>query len=137
MENTRRRAEREVENAHKFALERFAQELLPVRDSLELGLNSAAAAGNEAADKLREGTELTLRMLTGVLEKNGVKIIDPVGEPFNPALHQAVSMQESDKAPNTVVMVLQKGYTLNDRLIRPAMVMVSRGPAGAGIDAKA
>jgi len=134
MENMRRRAERDVEASHKFALERFAQELLPVRDSLELGLN----AGTDNVEKLREGTELTLRMPTSAMEKYGVKLVDPVGQPFNPALHQAVSMQESaDKAPNTVLMVMQKGYTLNDRLIRPAMVIVSRGPAGPGIDAKA
>lgn len=134
IENTRRRAERDVEGAHKFALERFAQELLPVRDSLELGLN----ASSDNVEKLREGTELTLRMLTAAMEKSGIKLVDPVDQPFNPALHQAVSMQESaEKAPNTVLMVMQKGYTLNDRLIRPAMVIVSRAPSGGGEEAKA
>lgn len=138
LENTRRRAERELENAHKYAVERFAQELLPVRDSLELGLAAADAAAN--VDKLREGTELTLRMLTGVMEKFGVRVVDPMGEPFNPERHQAVTMQPSDQPANTVVAVMQKGYTLNDRLIRPAMVVVARPPdatPGQNVDAKA
>lgn len=128
LENTRRRAERELENAHKFALEKFALELLPVRDSLEMGL--AAAEGDEAAvTKLREGTELTLRMLIGAMEKFGVKEIDPKGEPFNPEYHQAMTLQETAEYPaNTVVAVMQKGYTLNERLIRPAMVMVAKAP---------
>lgn len=127
MENVRRRAERDVESAHKFALEKFAGELLAVKDSLEMGL---AAAQNADADiaKLREGTELTLKMLTDVLGKFGISVIDPLDEPFNPDFHQAMSMVESpDKAPNTVVAVMQKGYTLNDRLLRPAMVVVARG----------
>lgn len=139
MENARRRAERDVENAHKYALERFSQDLLPVKDSLELGL---AAAGDDAAvEKLREGTELTLKMLTQVMEKFGIKEVNPVGQPFNPELHQAMSMQPSDNQPaNTILAVMQKGYTLNDRLMRPALVVVAKAsaaPAGAGIDTQA
>lgn len=138
LENTRRRAERELENAHKYAIERFAQELLPVRDSLELGLSAADATAS--VEKLREGTELILKMLSAAMEKFGVKVVDPVGEPFNPELHQAVTMQPSEQPPNTVVAVMQKGYTLNDRLIRPAMVVVARAPdasPGQKVDTKA
>ena len=130
MDNMRRRAERDLENAHKYALERFAQELLPVRDSLEMGVN---AAQDEAADvaKLREGSEMTLRMLDSAMEKFNIKAIDPLDEPFNPELHQAMTMIEMpDKEPNTVINVLQKGYTLNERLVRPAMVVVSKAAAG-------
>ena len=128
MENVRRRAERDVENAHKYALEKFAAELLPVKDSLELG---TAAAQNEDTDvaKLREGTELTLKLLDGALGKYGITVVDPLDQPFNPEFHQAMSMIESpDKAPNTVVAVMQKGYTLNERLLRPAMVVVAKEP---------
>jgi len=129
-ENVRRRAERDVEGAHKYALERFVNELLPVKDSLELGL--AAASGEGDLAKIREGMELTLKMLSSALEKFGVKTLDPKGEKFNPALHQAMAMQEvRDAEPNIVLTVYQKGYLLNDRLIRPAMVVVSRPPAGA------
>ncbi|MCG8428506.1 MAG: nucleotide exchange factor GrpE [Chromatiales bacterium] len=126
MDNLRKRNERDLENAHKFALERFVNELLPVMDSMELGLS---AAQDEKADiaKLREGTELTLKMLTGVMEKFEVVQINPEGEPFNPEFHQAMSMMPRDDVPaNTVVTVVQKGYTLNGRLVRPAMVMVSQ-----------
>ncbi len=128
MDNLRRRTERELENAHKYALERFAQELLTVRDSLEMGV--AAAEQEEASvEKIREGTELTLRMLEAAMDKFNIQPIDPQGETFNPELHQAMSMVEMpDKEPNTVINVMQKGYLLNDRLIRPAMVMVSRAP---------
>jgi molecular chaperone GrpE len=128
LENVRRRAERDLENAHKFALERFAGELLPVKDSLELGL---AAVSGEAEDiaRLREGIELTLKMLATAMEKFGITEVDPLGETFNPELHQAMSMQVSaDQAPNTVIAVMQKGYLLNERLLRPAMVMVAKAP---------
>jgi len=131
IENLRKRAERDVANAHKFALEKFLTELLPVKDSLEMGL--AAAAEGEQIDvaKLKEGTELTLKMLGDALEKYGIREIDPEGEKFDPAFHEAMSMQErEDVDPNTVVTVVQKGYTLNDRLIRPAMVIVAKAPQG-------
>jgi molecular chaperone GrpE len=131
IENLTRRAERDVANAHKFALERFAQDLLPVRDSLEMGL-SASVQENTDPEKLREGVDLTLQMLTGVLEKFGIIEVNPENEAFNPDFHQAISLQERDDvAPNTVVTVVQKGYLLNERLIRPAMVIVSRAPDAA------
>lgn len=126
LENLKRRHERDLENAHKYALDRFVAELLGVWDSLELG---HSAAQDEAADvhKLREGTELTLKMLGDAMGKFGVEQIDPLNQPFNPELHQAMSMQpRADVPPNTVVTVVQKGYTLNGRLVRPAMVMVSQ-----------
>ena len=127
LENTRRRAAADVEKAHKFGLEKFAAELLPVIDSLEMGLAAAEGNDHEIAEKLREGTELTLKMFAGVLEKFGVKAVDPLGQPFNPELHQAMTMQPSEEyEPNTVTAVMQKGYVLNERLIRPAMVMVSK-----------
>ena len=130
MDNMRRRAERDLENAHKYALERFAQELLPVRDSLEMGVNAAQDVAADVA-KLREGSEMTLRMLDSAMEKFNIKAIDPLDEPFNPELHQAMTMIEMpDKEPNTVINVLQKGYTLNERLVRPAMVVVSKAAAG-------
>lgn len=141
VENSRRRTERDVENAHKYALERFVRELLPVKDSLELGLAAAVGEGAELA-KLREGMELTLKMLSAALEKFGVQEIDPKGSRFNPERHQAMAMQESATAePNTVLTVYQKGYLLNDRLIRPAMVVVSAASAaekqGPSLDQRA
>jgi molecular chaperone GrpE len=132
MENLRKRQERELENAHKFALERFVSALLPVRDSMELGLSHALEEGADVAT-LREGAELTLKLFTDVMAKFNVVQVDPQGEPFNPELHQAMSMiPRDDLPPNTVVTVVQKGYTLNDRLVRPAMVLVSQGGAGTG-----
>lgn len=131
LENLRRRQEKELANAHKFALERFVEALLPVKDSLELGLSAAA---DDAADveKLREGTQLTLKLLRDVMEKFNVAEVDPQGAPFNPQWHQAMSLQPRDDVPpNTVVTVVQKGYTLNGRLVRPAMVMVSQQPQGS------
>ena len=129
VENLRKRHERDLANAHKYALEAFVQELLPVKDSMELGLN-AALDDNADVAKLREGTELMVKMMISALEKFNVVEIDPAGEPFDPKLHQAMSIQERDDvAPNTVVTVVQKGYTLNGRLVRPAMVMVSKTPA--------
>jgi len=125
-ENLKKRHSRELENAHKFAIEKFVNELLPVKDSMELGLS---AAQGEAADvdKLVEGTELTLKLLADVMAKFGIEEINPEGEPFNPEFHQAMAMQPSNEVePNTVLTVVQKGYTLNDRLVRPAMVMVSQ-----------
>ena len=126
MENMSRRQAKELENAHKFALDSFVKELLQVRDSLELGQAAAEAPDADVA-KLREGTELTLKLLRDVMAKFGVERIDPEGEPFNPDYHQAMSMQpRSDVPANTVVNVVQSGYLLNGRLVRPALVMVSQ-----------
>jgi molecular chaperone GrpE len=128
LENLKRRHERDLENAHKYALDKFVAELLGVWDSLELGHN---AAQDETADvqKLREGTGLTLKMLGDAMGKFGVEQIDPIEQPFDPELHQAMSMQpRADVPANTVVAVVQKGYRLNGRLVRPAMVMVSQAP---------
>lgn len=123
-ENQRKRAQREIENAHKYGIDKFVAELLPVKDSLEMGL---AAAGDESV-KIREGMELTLKMLNDVFEKFGIEVVNPEGEKFNPEHHQAMSMQENaELKPNTVMAVMQKGYLLNGRLVRPAMVMVSKG----------
>ncbi len=126
--NLRKRQSRELENAHKFALERFVGELLPVLDSMELGLSHARDDDADLA-KLIEGNELTLKLIKDMLEKFNIVQIDPEGKPFDPELHQAMSMQPNeDLPPNTVVTVIQKGYTLNARLVRPAMVMVSQAP---------
>jgi molecular chaperone GrpE len=126
MENMSRRQAKELESAHKFALEGFVKELLQVRDSLELGQAAAEAPDADVA-KLREGTELTLKLLCDVMVKFGVERIDPEGDPFDPNYHQAMSMQpRSDVPPNTVVNVVQSGYLLNGRLVRPALVMVSQ-----------
>jgi molecular chaperone GrpE len=128
MDNLRKRSERDVANAHKYALERFASELLPVKDSLEMGL-AAFATENADPEKLKEGVELTLQMLTAAMEKSAIREVNPENESFNPDFHQAMSMQERDDVePNTVVTVVQKGYLLHDRLIRPAMVIVSKAP---------
>ena len=123
LENVRKRAGRDVENAHKFALERFASELLAVRDSLEMGL----AAGEDAdADTLLQGKEATLKQLTAIMERFGVEEVDPQGEPFDPAMHEAMTMQPSaDAEPGSVLTVFQKGYALNGRLLRPARVVVA------------
>ena len=141
MDNLRKRGVRDLENAHKFALDRFVADLLPVKDSLELGLAAAQDSGDLAVQKLREGTELTLKMLTQVLEKFGVREINPLGEPFDPEFHQAMTLQPSAKVPpNTVMNVFQKGYALNERLVRPAMVVVSAAdgsPGGASLDVQA
>ncbi|HRF63725.1 MAG TPA: nucleotide exchange factor GrpE [Candidatus Competibacter sp.] len=127
MENLRKRTERDVQNAHKFALERFFGELLPVRDSLEMGL--AAASGDVGIDKLREGTELTLKQLASAMEKFGLREVNPTGAKFNPSEHEAMAMVPTAQAePNTVVQVVQKGYLLNDRLVRPAKVLVAQAP---------
>ena len=125
IDNLRKRNERDLANAHKFALEKFAVDLLPVKDSLEMGL--AAAGENADIARLKEGGELTLKMLASAMDKYNIKEINPLNEIFNPEYHEAMSMQERDDVvPNTVVTVVQKGYLLNDRLIRPAMVIVSK-----------
>lgn len=125
MENVNRRHANELEKAHKFALNSFVSELLQVRDSLELG-HDAAREGQADVEKLREGTELTLRLLTGVMNKFGIEEVNPEGEFFDPEFHQAMTLQPRDDVPpNTVVTVVQKGYLLNGRLVRPALVIVS------------
>ena len=125
MENLRKRTTRDIENAHKYALDKFVNELIPVVDSLELGLS--AAMESENGKDLLEGMELTLKMMTAALEKFGVKQIFPEGEKFNPELHEAVSMQPVEgKESGTVISVMQKGYELNGRLVRAAMVMVAK-----------
>jgi len=134
MENIRRRSEKELTNARKYALEKFAQELLPVIDSMEMGV---AAAQDENADvaKLREGTEMTLKMFETAIEKFGIKGVHPQGEEFNPDHHQAMTMIDSQEhKPNTIIDVMQKGYLLNERLVRPAMVVVSSANSGNGSD---
>ncbi len=124
LDNIRRRAERDVANAHRFGLEKFSEALLPVLDSLEQALQ---LADKESDASMREGLELTMKLFVGVLEKFDVKQLDPVGEAFDPQQHEAMAMQASpDAAPNTVLMVFQKGYKLNDRVIRPARVIVSQ-----------
>ena len=126
-QNVKRRAEQDVEKARKFALERFASDLLPVVDNLERALE-AASGDDEAIKPIAEGVELTLKSFIDVLGKNKVDVVDPQGEPFDPNLYQAITMIENKEVePNTVTAVMQKGYSLNGRLIRPAMVMVSKG----------
>ncbi|WP_213990160.1 nucleotide exchange factor GrpE [Sodalis sp. dw_96] len=126
MENVRRRAELDVEKAHKFALEKFAGELLPVIDNLERGLDTADKSNSELTP-LIEGIELTLKSLLDAVRKFGIEVVEDTHVPFNPAVHQAMTMLESDEhEPNQVMMVMQKGYTLNGRLLRPAMVAVSK-----------
>jgi molecular chaperone GrpE len=123
-ENVRKRAERDVENARRYGLERLAQALLPVRDSLEAGLATADKADVEA---LLEGKRATLRLLDAALKQVGITELDPLGEPFDPEKHEAMTMQTSATAePNTVLTVIQKGYAIHDRLLRPARVIVSR-----------
>jgi len=126
MENQRKRAQNDVTKARKFALESIVGDLLPVKDSLEMGL-SAAQAEDADPKSIIEGAELTLKMLAQVFEKNNIAEVNPVDEKFDPEFHQAMSMQEIEgKAPNTVASVMQKGYTLNERLVRPALVMVAK-----------
>ena len=127
MQNVRRRAEMDVEKAHKFALEKFTNELLPVVDSLERAIE-ASNSDDEAVKALREGVEMTLSMFISGLGKFQVEQHNPIGEAFDPALHQAMTMVPNPEVPATNVMdVMQKGYSLNGRLIRPAMVVVSKG----------
>lgn len=126
IENIRRRTELDVEKAHKFALEKFANELLPVIDSLERALEVADKSNPELAAMI-EGIELTMKSLLDAVRKFGVEVVGDINVPFNPEVHQAMSMMESEEvAPNHVLMVMQRGYTLNGRLLRPAMVAVSK-----------
>ncbi len=129
MDNLRKRTAKDIENAHKFGLDRMVSELLPVKDSLELGVSAASDEGVDVA-KVREGMDLTLKMLTTAMEKFGVQEVNPVGETFNPERHQAMTMQETrGAAPGTVASVIQKGYVLNERLVRPALVIVAKEPS--------
>ena len=131
VQNARRRAEQDVEKAHKFALEKFANDLLPVVDSLERGLE-LSNADDESIKPMREGMQLTLKMFLDTLERFQVQQLNPVGEPFNPEHHQAMVMEESaTMEPGSVLKVFQKGFTLSGRLLRPAMVVVSKAPADA------
>ena len=126
LDNLERRTQRDIENAHKYAADKFLEAIIPVIDSLEMGAEAAKQEGADVA-KLREGMELTLKMFADTLHKFEVKKLDPVGDAFNPDFHQAMSMQESDEHnANTVLTVMQKGYLLNERLIRPALVVVSK-----------
>lgn len=139
-QNARRRAEQDVVKAHKFALERFANDLLAVVDSLERGLELSSDE-DPAIKPMRDGMELTLKLFADTLGRHQISAVDPHGEPFNPELHQAMTMEERDNVePNTVIKVFQKGYVLNERLLRPAMVVVSKaasGHTGGSIDEQA
>jgi molecular chaperone GrpE len=130
LENYRKRCEREVENARKYAIERFAQELVTVGDALEAGISAGPGSSGAA---LLEGAQATLRQLHRAFEKGGMKLIDPAGQRFDPEWHEAMAVQESREHPaNTVLSVVQKGYSLNGRLLRPARVIVSKEPDDAG-----
>lgn len=130
LDNLRKRAQRDLENAHKFALERFLGELLPVKDSLEMGI---AAAGQTDAAALKEGMDMTLKLLGSALERAGVSEINPAkGDGFDPEQHEAMAMQEApDVAPGMVLITVQKGYQLNGRLLRPARVLVAKAATPA------
>lgn len=124
LENVRRRAERDVSNAHRYGVEKLLTSFLPVADSIEQALQLSEKEQNSS---MHEGLELTMKLFLDVLEKNGVKQLNPLGEPFNPQEHEAMSMQEAEgAAPNTVLAVFQKGYKLHDRVIRPARVVVTK-----------
>ena len=128
LDNVRKRSQRELENAHKYAIEKFINELLPVIDSMELGQQAAETATE--VGPIKEGVDMTLNMFYSLLEKFDIERLNPVGDNFDPQFHQAMSMQETaDAAPNSVLAVMQKGYLLSGRLLRPAMVVVAKAPA--------
>lgn len=128
MENLKRRTQKDLDDARKYAVERFAKELITVVDSLELGLQAITGDSPEV-QKFREGSELTLKQFEAAFAKANIELINPLGQPFNPEHHQAMAMQPSaDVAPNSVLTVFQKGYLLNGRLLRPAMVIVAKAP---------
>ncbi|MEW5789977.1 MAG: nucleotide exchange factor GrpE [Pseudomonadota bacterium] len=129
LDNFQKRSQRQLEDAHKYAVERFARELLPVKDSLEMAL-AVEAGGAEGVAQLRQGVEMTLNMLDQVFEKFGIQVLDPLEQRFDPNHHQAIAAVESEGEPNRVLQVHQKGYLLSDRLLRPALVSVSKA-AGA------
>jgi molecular chaperone GrpE len=127
MQNLRRRTEQDIEKAHKYGQEKFSIELLAVMDNLERSLEAASNSEDEAIKSIREGVDLTLKGFVDCFTKFNIEVVDPLGEPFDPQLHQAMSIQENAEVePNTVTAVMQKGYTLHGRVIRPAMVMVSK-----------
>jgi molecular chaperone GrpE len=129
LENVRKRATRDVEHAHKFAVERFATDLLAVCDSLEMAV---VAEGEATVDSLKEGSEATLKLLLATMQRFGIEELDPLGEPFDPTHHEAITMQPSAQAePGSVLTVFQKGYALNGRLLRPARVVVASEPVDA------
>lgn len=128
VQNMRRRAEQDIEKAHKFALEKFASDLLPVLDSLERGIE-VSVGDHESVAAIREGMELTLKVFKDTLKRFNIEEVNPEGEPFNPDTQQAMAMEPSESVePNTVLKVFQKGYLINGRLLRPAMVVVSKAP---------
>lgn len=128
-QNAMRRAERDIEKAHKFGQEKLVRDLLAVVDNLERALEAAADVSDPTAKAVAEGVELTLKSMLDVLKKNSVEVVDPQGEPFNPELHEAMStVENAEVEPNTVLVVYQKGYTLHERLVRPARVVVSKAP---------
>jgi len=132
MQNLRKRSERDVQNAHKFGVERLVQNLLPVMDSLEKAIETSEQAQTPEDDPQLEGLRLCLKLFSEVLEKEGIVVVDPLGTPFDPNLHEALSLIENpDLEPNSVMAVIQKGYQLHERLVRPAMVMVSKAPESA------
>lgn len=127
MQNLRRRTEQDIEKAHKYGQERFSAELINVMDNLERALQSASGNEDETVKAIYDGVDLTLKSFNDCFKRFNIEAIDPLGEPFDPQLHQAMSIQENpDVEPNTVIAVMQKGYTLHGRVIRPAMVMVSK-----------
>lgn len=133
-ENVRRRADRSIENARKFALEKFVEDLLPAVDSFEKAVDAAVGhtedEGGAAVSAMAEGIELSLKLLRGAMERQGIAVVDPIGAPFDPNLHEAMTMVDNAEVePNTVIDVFQKGYTVNGRLTRPARVIVARQPA--------
>lgn len=132
-ENVRKRADRSIENAHKYALERFVGDLLPAVDSFERAVTAAEevkSTAGEAVDAVAEGVELSLKLLVEAMGRQGIEVVDPIGAPFDPKLHEAMTMVENaDAEPGTVIEVFQKGYTVNGRLTRPARVIVAREPA--------
>lgn len=134
-ENVRRRADRSIENARKFALEKFVEDLLPAVDSFERAVEAAsghAQGEGSGASAMAEGIELSLKLLLGAMERQGIAVVDPIGAPFDPNLHEAMTMVDNAEVePGSVVDVFQKGYTVNGRLIRPARVIVARQPAAA------
>lgn len=132
-DNVRKRADRSIENAHKYALERFVNDLLPAVDSFERAVDAAAelkATAGEAVTSMAEGVELSLKLLMEAMQRQGIEVVDPIGAPFDPNLHEAMSMIEKPEAePGSVIEVFQKGYTVNGRLARPARVIIAKEPA--------